>query len=424
MQNFTKRINKTASDKLSEVIAEANNFIIDIKLYGDEPNYFDIAAIYEIKFPPSLWSSLTEKQQELAKKKGHSELKLKEEVQNYKFDNNALFYGAPRTGKSVMAEKLAYEADKYPLVVIQGSTLTPKKADNDIGATLLIKFIYTINEADQICTTHLLPPKDASSQLTFLKECMGSDKFMEYSKDAGIDTHKFIEANPEAEYEPEEEKDELPEEDDNNQEPKDKKLKIKLKDSSQLASFQGKFINPRDPKLEEVIKESSLTAANHISKTLDTRLNQIDETITKIEDEIVSANSAFSANLNNAVEQITSLLSAIGIIGLVCGACAAPFTGGATLAAACAACGGAGLVAGHFLDRQEKKDKMKKEKLALKGKSLEEAKKDNEQARGEEKKLREDLEKQNEENEKLGKELEQARNKLNSPSLSDEERGQ
>ena len=128
----------------------------------------------KLKFPPSLWSNLTDKQQELAKKKGHSELKLKDEVQNYKFsplitewedkartdpirgeldpndlsnlDNNALFYGAPRTGKSVMAEKLAYEADKLPLVVIQGSTLTPKKSDNDIGATLLIKFIYTISD--------------------------------------------------------------------------------------------------------------------------------------------------------------------------------------------------------------------------------------------------------------------------------------
>jgi hypothetical protein len=109
-----------------------------------------------------------------------------------------------------MAEKLAYEANIYPLVVIQGSTLTPKKSDNDVGATLLIKFIFTISdithklvedfgferaegdgevryilfldEADQICTTHLLPPKDASSQLTFLKECMGSDSKEEESK--------------------------------------------------------------------------------------------------------------------------------------------------------------------------------------------------------------------------------------------------
>ena len=108
-----------------------------------------------------------------------------------------------------MAEKLAYEADKCPLVVIQGSSLTPRKPDNEAGVSLLIKFIYTIStithdlavnfnfkreedgevryilfldEADQICTTHLLPPKDASSQLTFLKECMGSDNKTEESK--------------------------------------------------------------------------------------------------------------------------------------------------------------------------------------------------------------------------------------------------
>jgi hypothetical protein len=45
-----------------------------------------------------------------------------------------------------MAEKLAYEADKYPLVVIQGSTLTLKKTDSDVKATLLTKFIYTISD--------------------------------------------------------------------------------------------------------------------------------------------------------------------------------------------------------------------------------------------------------------------------------------
>ncbi|MCE8163127.1 MAG: AAA family ATPase [Candidatus Moeniiplasma glomeromycotorum] len=491
IKEFTKQIKKTSVDKLSKVVEEANNFIVDVKVkrqglhwkrkihnwadrwllrnrnsfesawekmtkfYGGEPNYFDAAAIYEIKFPPSLWNNLDDKQQELAKKKGHSELKLKDEVQSYKFsplitewedksrsdpirgeldpndlsnlDNNALFYGAPRTGKSVMAEKLAYEADKYPLVVIQGSTLTPKKSDNDIGATLLIKFIYTISdithklvedfnfereedgevryilfldEADQICTTHLLPPKDASSQLTFLKECMGSDskeeetknlwiaatnhldnvnpavyqsgrlsnrlsfswtigEFIEYSKDAGINSQfpqrwiedttlndednqwvnrfnkiifdkdflpfwsKFIEKNPEAEYEPEEdEKEEEQPEGDDDQEPKNKKVKIKwgemfeffwrLKDSSQLANFDGKFANPRDPKIEEVIKESSITAANHISKTLNTRLKDIWENIKDIKDEMTVANTTFSENMNKATEEITTLLASIG----------------------------------------------------------------------------------------------------------------
>src|SRR3954454_18150443 len=124
-------------------------------------------------------------------------------------DNNALFYGAPRTGKSVMAEKLAYEADKYPLVTIQGSTLTVNKPQSIIGLDIMLKFFFTISsitydladdygfereedgevryilfldEADQICTTNLLPPSQVSTQLTFLKECMGSDNKSEESQ--------------------------------------------------------------------------------------------------------------------------------------------------------------------------------------------------------------------------------------------------
>jgi len=108
-----------------------------------------------------------------------------------------------------MAEKLAYESDLYPLVVIQGSTLTPKKSDTDANVTLLLKFIFTISaithelvdnfgfereedgevryilfidEADQICMNNFDPPRIASSQLTFLKECMGSDNKEEESK--------------------------------------------------------------------------------------------------------------------------------------------------------------------------------------------------------------------------------------------------
>ncbi|CAG8504891.1 5622_t:CDS:10 [Racocetra fulgida] len=115
---------------------------------GEEPPYFSARAIYKINFPPSLWNELTTKQQELAKKNGHGELNLREE-QNpnnpAELDNNALFYGAPRTGKSVMAEKLAYESDMHPLVVIQGSTLTPNKSDTDANVTLLLKFIFTIS---------------------------------------------------------------------------------------------------------------------------------------------------------------------------------------------------------------------------------------------------------------------------------------
>ena len=490
IREFTKKINKTSLNDLSSVASEAINFITEVKIkrqglhwkgeihnwadrwllrnrnsfesaweklgkiYDGEPKYFDIAAIYKISFPPSLWNELTEKQKELAKKKGHEELKLRDEVADYKFndsitewevkvkqnpirgeidpndlsnlDNNAIFYGAPRTGKSVMAEKLAYEANIYPLVIIKGSTLTPKKPDSDIGATLLLKFIFTISdithklvenfgyerveedgevryilfidEADQACTTQALPPKDASSQLFFLKECMGDDNkdnesknlwiaatnhldnidqaiyqsgrlsnrlsfswtlgdFMKYASDAGISSNfperwlesktlndednkwvsgfnkiifdkeflpfwrKFIDNNPDAEYEPEkEEKSDNSEEDDENK--KDKKIKIKwgemfeffwrLKDSSQLENFEGKFINPRNPKIEEVIKESAILSANQISKSINIRLKDLNKAVEKIEDEMTAANTAYSTNLNKYVEEITTLLAEIG----------------------------------------------------------------------------------------------------------------
>lgn len=83
---------------------------------------------------------------------------------------------------------------------------------------------------------------------------------------------------------------------------------------------------------------------------------------------------------------------------------------------------GIGYCAKKAHDAYSKHSKRQKEKLELKGKSLEEAREDNKRTREEEKKLQEELEKQNEENEKLEKELEQARNKANDPTLSEEER--
>jgi len=59
-------------------------------------------------------------------------------------DNNALFYGTGGTGKSITVEKLAYKSDKYPLVVIQGSALTPKLPDQRYSIAVFEKFIYTI----------------------------------------------------------------------------------------------------------------------------------------------------------------------------------------------------------------------------------------------------------------------------------------
>jgi len=86
----------------------------------------------------------------------------------------------------------------------------------------------------------------------------------------------------------------------------------RLKDSSQLEHFEGNFVNPRQPKVEDAVKESAILSANQISKTIDIRLQDLDKTATRIEDELKTANSTFSENFNNAIEQITGLLSEIG----------------------------------------------------------------------------------------------------------------
>jgi predicted RNase H-like nuclease (RuvC/YqgF family) len=92
----------------------------------------------------------------------------------------------------------------------------------------------------------------------------------------------------------------------------------------------------------------------------------------------------------------------------------------------CALCitGGTCYCVKKVADSYGKHSKRQKEKLALKGKSLEEAREDNKKAREEEKKLRDELEKQEDENKKIENELEQARNKANDSTLSEEERAQ
>ena len=90
------------------------------------------------------------------------------------------------------------------------------------------------------------------------------------------------------------------------------------------------------------------------------------------------------------------------------------------LIAFCALCGS--YCVKKFHDVFSKKEKNKKRKIDLKGKTIDQAREDNKLAREEEKKTREALEEQERKNKELGKELEQARNKVNDPNLSEEER--
>ncbi|CAI2195602.1 9991_t:CDS:2 [Funneliformis geosporum] len=221
-------------------------------------------------------------------------------------DNNALFYGAPRTGKSVMAEKLAYEANIYPLVVIQGSSLTPNKPQKDNGVDPLIKFIFTISsitydladdygferaedgeiryilfldEADQACTTNSLPPSQASTELTFLKE---------YSINMAIYQAGRL-SNP------------LSFNEDN-----------QLYDSKQLENFEGEFINPRKTEIEEIltgVEKNIISSANQISKTIDTRLNELKQKTEEIRFEIVGWEAKEETEALDSPAQMPTLIN-------------------------------------------------------------------------------------------------------------------
>ena len=108
-------------------------------------------------------------------------------------------------------------------------------------------------------------------------------------------------------------------------------------------------------------------------------------------------------------------------IGIICGACAAPLTGGASLSA-CIACGGAGLVAGHVLDNSEKKDKIKKERLDLKGKTVETIIADNNQAQQESDEWKKKYDELDERIKKRDEEIRKVTDKLKDPKLPQKER--
>lgn len=193
-------------------------------LGGEENiNIFDVAADYNIHFPPSLWKELTNEQKKSAESNGHGELELDEKTKSFRWnstiedwydkvtynpvrgeqdpvtekDNNALFYGTGGTGKTSIVRKLAYYADSYPLIEIKGSNLTPRKEDYENGIDPLNKFIFTlcdiennlednynfarelndeiryilfVDEADNVCSNTALPTE--YTKLIFLKACM------------------------------------------------------------------------------------------------------------------------------------------------------------------------------------------------------------------------------------------------------------
>ena len=137
---------------------------------GDRNDNFSFsrAANYNIHFPPSLQEYYDKgkeaRQENCYILKAKEELILSKTIETWikrvkdnpirgetdknKKDNSALFYGAPGTGKTRTIQNICYEANKYPLVEIKGSALTPTKEDQESKLLPLKKFVYTISEIE------------------------------------------------------------------------------------------------------------------------------------------------------------------------------------------------------------------------------------------------------------------------------------
>ena len=87
-----------------------------------------------------------------------------------------------------------------------------------------------------------------------------------------------------------------------------------LYDSKQLENFEGEFITPRKTEIEEIltgVEKNILTSANQISKTIETRLNEL-KTATENAQLAVSLSQSNSVNnINDNISTIATLLGEI-----------------------------------------------------------------------------------------------------------------
>ena len=138
-----------------------------------DPPPCDFSAHYNIHFPPYCWSKLTNEQKYLPNGKSKPGIALLDKSEELTFtnkkileweqkilinptrggvepqsgkDNNALFYGAPGTGKTSITKRLCLQINQYPMIELKGSSLTITTSEHDAKIQNIQKFIYTISD--------------------------------------------------------------------------------------------------------------------------------------------------------------------------------------------------------------------------------------------------------------------------------------
>jgi len=78
-----------------------------------------------------------------------------------------------------------------------------------------------------------------------------------------------------------------------------------------LPHFEGKFVPPKPPKIEEVVQKSLEKTAAKIDETLATRLEETNERVSQIREELALRGGEYVGTINLGITQITQILTEI-----------------------------------------------------------------------------------------------------------------
>ncbi|CAG8568608.1 4151_t:CDS:2 [Ambispora leptoticha] len=180
-------------------------------------------------------------------------------------DNNALFYGAPGTGKTSITKRLCLRTNRFPVIEIKVDNFGfTRSSDGEV------RYILFVDEANQISENSL---KHSPSYLRFLKECMEGVNKEKQSQNLWIFATNYLDEVDKAVYRP------------------------------------GRLKNPRDDKLEDVMKE--------VKDTVDIRIDELNDLLQQV-----------GTAINNMCTSLQTVTKDILFFGGLLGA---PFTGGLSL---------------------------------------------------------------------------------------------